>query len=441
MLTPEQAHAYLLSLPRFTEQGASAYKPGLERMHRLLEGMGRPHERFPSVHVAGTNGKGSTASLIAAIGGAAGRRMGLHTSPHLRTVNERMRIDGRCAPDEWLAASAGRFQPLFERVRPSFFEATVALSFLYFAESRVDMAVVEVGLGGRLDATNVLHPLLAVITGIGLDHTDLLGDTVEAIAEEKAGIIKRGAPVLSGVRQEEARRVIERVARERGASYHDLFGGQTVRDVRLLDDGCSFVLQTPVRRYEELFCGLGGVHQAGNAGTAVRAAEMLFPDLTEEAVRTGLREVKERSGLRGRLEVVGREPYVVVDVAHNPEGLEAALRFTRSLPAESGSRLYVLFGLMRDKDVGEMAGMLHRAEATVFAVRLDAERAIPAAEMERVLKEKGVSCGGRGALSDGLAWFRRAARRRDVLLVVGSHQLAADAPGLHPCRSEGVVKD
>ena len=182
-----QWEAYLLTLPRFTTAGASAFRPGLGTMSSMMEALGHPHEAFESVHVAGTNGKGSTASLLAAISAASGRRTGLHTSPHLLRINERLRLNGEPAPDSWLAHAVDRCRPLFDDLRPTFFEATTALAFLYFAECQVDLAIIEVGLGGRLDATNVLVPTLSIITSISLDHTDLLGRSIERLPAKKEG--------------------------------------------------------------------------------------------------------------------------------------------------------------------------------------------------------------------------------------------------------------
>ena len=187
----EECVRFLNKLPAFSSIGAKAYEPGFERILSLMEALGNPHTTFPTIHIAGTNGKGSTASMIAAIATAAGKRTGLHTSPHLLNVNERMRMDGIPAPDEWLAKQVTKYQIVIEKVKPSFFEATVALSLLYFSTMNADLAVIEVGLGGRLDATNIVEPLLAVITNIGYDHTSILGNTLEAIAQEKGGIIKK----------------------------------------------------------------------------------------------------------------------------------------------------------------------------------------------------------------------------------------------------------
>ncbi len=427
---------YLPGLPRFADAGAAAYRPGLERMRRLLAALGEPHRAFPSVHVAGTNGKGSTASFLAAICQAAGLRTGLHTSPHLRDVRERLRVDGRCAPADWFGAAAARLRPHIEAAGASFFEATVALSFLYFAERAVDVAVVEVGLGGRLDATNVLHPLLSIITHVGLDHTDLLGPDTAAIAAEKAGIFKPGAPALSGAADPAAAAVIRARARALGAPLTEL--AAAARWEAAGTDGLRLDLTTPHAAYRALDLGLPGLHQAANAALAVLAAEAVLPGLApsgdlEKAVRAGLREVVKRTGLQGRLQQVGAAPAVFVDVAHNPEGLAAALAYVRSRYPADRHPLTALFGAMADKDAAGMAAALAAAGASVFAVALETPRALPAAEAARLAAEAGCPVLGQGPLAEGLARFHEAASPEAVLLAAGSFHVAAAMPGVGGC--------
>ena len=427
-MTFDEARAYLLALPRYAKYGDAAYHPGLARIEALTDAMGRPHEAFESVHVAGTNGKGSTASMLAAVATATGRRTGLHTSPHLFRLTERLRIGGAPAPDAWLAA-VKRFRPVMDRLAPSFFEAVTALSFLYFAEAGVDLAVVEVGLGGRLDATNVLRPRLCLITHIGHDHGALLGETLPEIAGEKAGIVKPGVPVLAGTDRPEARAVIRATAEERGAPFHDVTEEVRLWDVRPAPDHTAFDVRTPAGTYEDLRVGLPGAHQARNAALALRAAEVLFgvrPDAAE-AVRTGLRDVRRLAGLRGRLEVLHTEPMIVADVAHNADGLAAALAFLRAV-RPAGGRPYVLFGVMRDKDLDRMAPLLAAAGATVFPARLDAERARPVAELAAGLRAHGVALAEPGSVAEGLTRFRARARPEDALLVTGSHLTVAALP-------------
>ncbi|WP_228350188.1 bifunctional folylpolyglutamate synthase/dihydrofolate synthase [Rhodocaloribacter litoris] len=431
-MTIAEAHAYLLALPQFAGRADAAYKPGLERIAALLEAMGRPHEAYPSVHVAGTNGKGSTASMIAAVATAAGRRTGLHTSPHLFRLNERMRLDGVPVPDAWLTGAVARYRTVFEAVGPSFFEATVALSLLYFAEAGAELAVVEVGLGGRLDATNILRPRLAVITPIGLDHTAILGATLPAIAREKAGIIKPGVPVVSGVTQPEVLAVLRDVADRQGAPLHHVPDEVACTTPVLGLDGVTFDARTPVRFYERLHVGLAGAHQRHNAAVALRAAELLLAEVREDPapVYTGLREVRRHAGLRGRLEVLQEAPRIVADVAHNADGLAVALAFLQAT-RPPGGRLFALFGVMRDKDVPPMADAFAAHDVLVYPVSSGGARALPARELRALLRARGV----RVALPEapdtvpaGLAWFRRRATERDALLVTGSHQTVTGLP-------------
>src|SRR5690606_11261169 len=248
----------------------------------------------------------STASMTAAMATAAGWRVGLHTSPHLFDVAERLRLDGTPAPHAWIADAVARYRTDFARIEPSFFEATVALSFRYFADEGVDLAVVEVGLGGRLDATNVLTPRACGITTLGLDHTDLLGDTLEAIAREKAGIAKPGVPLLTSAAQPEALAAIRETAEAAGATV------EVVHDtVRVEETPDGLTVHTPRRTYERLVLGLAGAHQIDNAKLAVRLAEIAVPGLSAEAARLGLAEVTHLSGLRGRGEVWSTHPRIV----------------------------------------------------------------------------------------------------------------------------------
>ena len=319
----------LLALPRFADAGAAAYTPGLDRMCALLAAMGNPERTVPALHVAGTNGKGSTASFAASIAQAAGVRVGLHTSPHLLHVGERMRIDGVPASDSWLDDAVERHADLFARVGPSFFEATTALAFLRFAEAGVDLAVIEVGLGGRLDATNVITPVVSLITSIGLDHTDLLGDTLAAIAREKAGIAKPGVPLLhslprtrsGAVAQNEAVASLEQTARDAGAPVEAV--RETCRVEIESPVPLVIHLETPRADYGRVAVGLPGAHGAWNAALAVRACEIAVAGLTPAAVADGLRSVSARTGLRGRGE--DAEPGIVLDVAHNDDGWRVAL--------------------------------------------------------------------------------------------------------------------
>jgi dihydrofolate synthase/folylpolyglutamate synthase len=381
--------------------------------------MGRPDQAFPSVHVAGTNGKGSTASLAASIASAAGLRVGLHTSPHLVALGERMRVGGLPATDAWIAEATERHASLFARVGPSFFEATTALSFLRFAEAAVDLAVVEVGLGGRLDATNVLTPVMSVVTSVGLDHTDLLGETLAEIAREKAGIAKRGVPLLHAVEDASARGAIEATARAAGASVEAV--RETCRAAFTAPDGVH--LATPAVEYGRVRIGLPGAHQAWNVALAVRAAEIAVPGLTTAAVDSGLMNVAHLSGLRGRGEHVGGG--IVLDVAHNADGWRVAL--AAAAPARP-ARLFALVGVMADKDAAALAQRLAEACAVALPVALPGDRALGRTALADALRAGGVTVEDAGpSVAHALAWFHAHRRPGDVLLVTGSHVTVAEA--------------
>jgi len=421
---------YLLGLPQYANDGAPAQKPGLERMEQLMAEMGAPHETIRTVHVAGTNGKGSVSSMIAAVTAAAGLRTGLHTSPHLTHVEQRMRVDGTPAPREWLVEALDRYRPLFDRVAPSFFEATVALSFRYFADQTVDLAVVEVGLGGRLDATNVLSPALSLITNVDLDHTDLLGDTIASIAREKAGIIKPQTPVLSGAEQDAARRVIAEIAAERDAPLHELRAETFWRAPHSDLSGSVMDLDTPLRAYDRLRVALPGAHQQINAALAVRAAELVVPAVhaTAEPVHDGLRDVASLTGFRGRLDVLRQEPLVVVDVGHNPAGIEAGLRTLDRELTRRGGTLYVGFNAVRGKQLPAVARLLAARDAHVVPVPVDTPRALSPTEISDTLRTHGVTVLDARPLATLLEDFPRRAQSGDVLLLTGSHKMVELLP-------------
>jgi len=422
----------LHTLPRFGGTADAAFKPGLDRMRALLDAMDLPHEAFRSVHVAGTNGKGSTASMIASIATSSGINTGLHTSPELLHVTDLMRVNGTPASTEWLDESVRRYEAAIREVEPSFFEASVALSFLHFAERGVDLAVVEVGLGGRLDATNVLSPDVCVITSIDLEHTALLGDTLAAIAREKASIIKPGTPCITGVGQPEALAVTRDVAAENDAPLHVL-DEEVSWDVERTGIGGSVLdLRTPLRRLRGLRVALPGAHQHRNAALAVRAAELVLPEADDAPVRTGLADVRRLAGLRGRLEVVGDDPLILTDTAHNPSSLEATLRAVSTALHEDRDRawsgqLWIALGLLKDKDLTGVVRELAAADAVagVWPLRLDTDRARPAEDTAGACRDTRLSVREPTAPAGAVQAFREAAAPGDALLATGSHAVVA----------------
>ena len=430
---PDDALNLLLNRPQYANVADDAYAPGLDRMRRLVDGMGNPHEALRAVHIAGTNGKGSTAAMTAALATAAGLRTGLHTSPHLTHVAQRMRVDGTPAPTDWLAETLGAHRALIDEVQPSFFELAVALTFRYFAEQDVDLAVIEVGLGGRLDSTNVLSPALSVITHVGLDHTDMLGDTLDAIAREKAGIIKPGTPALSAVTPDEARAAIADVAAAQDAPLHRLDDEATWTTHRSDLTGSVFTLDTPARRYDRLSLSLAAAHQQRNAALAVRAAELTFLSGTDDeaadaAVRNGLGDVRGHTGFHGRLDVLQEAPLIVVDVGHNPPAIAATLDTVAPVVAGRGGTLHVCLNAVRGKRLDETARLLADHEAVVTPIPIDTKRALPPDEIAERLRAQDVTTRSPQPLADALDEFERTAATTDGLLLTGSHKLVDVLP-------------
>ncbi|HEY6066057.1 MAG TPA: Mur ligase family protein [Thermoanaerobaculia bacterium] len=371
----------LPALARLDALAPRGMKLGLAAIDAVCERLGRPEQTVPSVLVAGTNGKGSVAATMSAIAAAAGVRAGLYTSPHLTRVNERLRIAETDVSDEELDARLG---PVFRaadaapEVPLTYFEALTAAAFVAFAESRVELGIFEVGLGGRFDATNVAPAKLSVVTSIGLDHVEELGPTVESIAREKAGVFRSGRPALVGACVDGARRTLGEAARQTGAVLHDAARELTVSDVATSLDGTRFRLSTPLGRYE-LATPLPGAHQAANAALAARAAELFgedLPAIPTRAIAPGV----SRTRWPGRLErftVAGRT--VLLDGCHNAQAAQALADFLRD--ADLAGRAVLVFGAMADKDVESMAAILFPSVAAVRLVTASNPRAATAEEL------------------------------------------------------------
>ena len=409
----------LHALPRYAGTNDESYKPGLDRMHALCEALAIPVADLPTLHIAGTNGKGSTAAMSAAIAQAAGYRVGLHTSPHLWSVAERMCVDGTPIPEDTLRAMIADAQPAFERIEPSFFEATVALSLQYFAREAVDLAVVEVGLGGRLDATNVVAAEVAVITSIALEHTALLGDTEAKIAQEKGGIMRTGQPVVLGPLSNEAGSALHKQASACGAVLH-----RTAVTTRWNEARRTLI--TPRACYTVPGLDLPGGHQKQNAACAVRALE-LHPavSLPPDAVASGLGAVRAYAGLHGRMERLATHPPIWIDVAHNPAGLAAACE---ALPRCPGHCIVAL-GVMRDKPLGGLLDVLaDRGIDTVWPVEVSTDRALPAQALADACHDRGWTTRSPSSLTDHVDHFQQTASPEDLMLVTGSHYTVGALP-------------
>ena len=386
-MTYAQTIDYLYaSQPAFHLVGASAYKPGLDNTYRLMAHLGNPHERLRAVHVAGTNGKGSTSHLIAAALQAQGYKVGLFTSPHLVDFRERIRISGEMIPEETVVQFVANHRAFLDELRPSFFETTMALAFWYFAQQQVDIAVVEVGLGGRLDSTNILTPLLSVITNIGIDHTEFLGDTLTQIAGEKAGIMKPHVPCVIGETHPETQEVFL----ARAGACEILGAGLETTDCRLwFADQCGYMRKRRLKEAPE--CQLQGVYQDKNQQTAFVALQVLRNicgiELSKESIAKGFAEVCTLTGLRGRWEVLSHSPLTICDTGHNGHGIRYVAEQLSSLIASSPNslsphRLHIILGMVNDKDIDTVLALLP-TEAVYYFTQPATSRALPAEELLR----------------------------------------------------------
>ncbi len=425
-MTYQEAVDYLDSLAQF------GWKLDLARIERLCALADHPERRFPAVLVGGSAGKGSTCGFLSAILQAAGLRSGTAPKPHLHTHRERVQVDGELISAEQFAAIMERIVPLSARVTeeegsPTVFEVMTLLSFLHFAESGVDRAVIEVGLGGRFDATNVLPADLSIITMIGLDHTDRLGDTVEQIAFEKAGIIKPGRRLVTGA-SGGALEVIEAVARERAAEIWRLHREIRYGNVRAGRYGSTFDLETPLGFLADLQVAMTGEHQVHNASLAAAAALWLRDahiGLDEASVRTGL----ERTRVPGRLEVVGERPLVLVDAAHSPDRAEALAASLRDLylPEQPGARLILVIGCSTGHAPEVVVSRLAPLAAELIATRSRHPAAIPTSEIAASARTTGVPVTEIEPVAAALNHARSLARPEDIVLVTGSLFVAGEA--------------
>ena len=418
----QQTIEYLYaSQPAFHLVGATAYKPGLDNTYRLMAHLGNPHTLLPAVHIAGTNGKGSTSHLIAAALQAQGYRVGLFTSPHLVDFRERIRISGEMIPEEEVVRFVAANRAFLDEIRPSFFETTMALAFWYFAEQKVDIAVIEVGLGGRLDSTNILTPLLSVITNIGIDHTEFLGNTLAEIAAEKAGIIKQHTPCVIGETHPETQAVFLNRARE-----CDILGdGLETTNCRLwFADQCGFMRK---RRLKEApNCQLKGIYQDKNQQTAFVALQVLRNicgiALSKDAIAHGFAQVSTLTGLRGRWEVLSQQPLTICDTGHNTGGIKYIVEQLSNI---SYNRLHMVIGMVNDKDIRGVLSMLPK-HATYYFTKASVNRALHENEVQRLANEAGLEGNTYPNVEEALKASLDAAHPDDFVFVGGSTFIVAD---------------
>ncbi len=415
---------YLYSrLPMYQRLGSSAYKEGLDNSLALDRYLDFPHRKYKTIHVGGTNGKGSTSHTLSAILQSAGYKVGLYTSPHLTDFRERIRVNGEMIGKEYVTNFVERHREFTEALSPSFFELTMMMAFCYFADSEVDVAVIEVGLGGRLDSTNIIRPDVSVITNISFDHVQFLGDTLPKIAAEKAGIIKPGVPVVVGEAGEEIRSVFVEKAKQENASIVFTEDENPILSAVTGNDGGWFY-QTG--RFGSFRGELGGYCQEKNAATILKTIEVLIQlgyRIDNEAVVNGFDRVVQLTGLCGRWQILGNSPRIICDTGHNEAGIEYIVK---QLSQQQYEKLHVVFGVVNDKDINKILALLPK-HAHYYFTRADIPRALPGDE----LCQKAIVYNLKGDtfpdVAKAIAQARNNASANDLIFIGGSTFVVADA--------------
>ncbi|SHM85829.1 dihydrofolate synthase / folylpolyglutamate synthase [Cyclobacterium lianum] len=418
------------ALPMFQRVGATAFKKDLSNTLQLCARLGKPQENFKSIHIAGTNGKGSSAHALAAVLQQAGYKTGLYTSPHLKSFRERIRINGIEIPEADVTAFVARHKAYLSELKPSFFEMTVALAFDYFSREKVDYAVIETGMGGRFDSTNVIRPILSLITNIGMDHTQFLGDTLEKIAFEKAGIIKSGVPVVIGETHRLTAPVFREKAEECGASICFADQSFTVTSLGLRRGGdkqhrAVYQIHPALSGLNEIAIDLMGNYQLKNLPAVLKALETLQEvglDIRAEHILSGLAEIRQKTGLKGRWQIIGEDPLTICDTGHNADGFRSILSQLKEMGPQ---RLFMVLGMVEDKDHEQILSMLPKHAEYVFC-QADQPRSLPAQSLLEKCEKFGLAGRCIPDVNEALAYARKAAAAGDVVFVGGSTFVVAE---------------
>ena len=426
-MTYSETLDYLYSrLPMFTRIGAAAMKKDLHNTIVMCENLGNPQDKFKTIHVGGTNGKGSTSHMLAAVLQKAGYKTGLYTSPHLKDFRERIRVNGEMITQEYVVDFTAHEKDLIESISPSFFEVTVAMAFAYFADENVDVAIIEVGLGGRKDSTNIIHPELSVITNISFDHTNLLGNTLQEIACQKAGIIKPGVPAVIGERQEEIAQVFIDEATETSSKL--VFAGSELHVRDTVREGLQLrtsVYQQDTCLFKDLKLDLTGFYQLKNVLTVIQSVITLNQNgfnISDEAIYSGLAHTVQITGLQGRWQTIGENPLIICDTGHNIAGIQEVLE---NIEATKHHNLHVVIGMLSDKDITSVLELLP-VHAKYYFCQPDLERAMPATE----LAEKAAKFMLQGPVFETVTLALNAAKKiaeaDDLIFVGGSTFVVAE---------------
>ncbi|MCC5917117.1 MAG: bifunctional folylpolyglutamate synthase/dihydrofolate synthase [Cryomorphaceae bacterium] len=401
-MTYQAATEWLFAqLPMFQRQGKTAFKPGLDRIRSLCSYLNHPESKIPAIHIGGTNGKGSLSHILASILQTHGLKTGLYTSPHLVDFRERIRINGEVISEKAVIQFTQNFRNSWTSEMPSFFELGVAMALDYFAKESVDVAIIEVGMGGRLDATSVVHPILTAITNIGLDHTQYLGDTRALIAAEKAAIARAGVPMILGEPDDEILPVFEKTCQQTGAPLH--VTSNTLVPTHWQTD-------------------LGGHYQKMNLRTLKKIIEHLPFSLSDNTITSGLKNVVKNTGLRGRWEIAGQKPTVILDTAHNAEGLKYTMQQLSEMP--EGTR-HIVFGVVADKDLDKIITLLPR-NAFYYLCAPDVPRALKVDELGNIFQKNHLNFSILQTVESAYLTAKNKAKINDIIYIGGSTFVVSD---------------
>jgi len=416
-------------LPMFHRIGPAAYKPNLDNTIALCDLLGNPQNNFRSIHIAGTNGKGSVSHMLASILQNTGLRTGLYTSPHLCDFRERIRVNGKKISKSYTCAFTNRYQSEFENLQPSFFEVAVGLAFQYFKDQQVDVAVIETGLGGRLDSTNIITPVLSIITNVTFDHMQLLGNTIEKIATEKAGIIKPGVPVIIGETQKEIRKLFSGKADQEKSVIAFADQVYSAENIHIAGNRSRKLVMDVFRKNERfirhLSSSLSGLYQVKNIVTVMTACEVLNGNgfyISHENIRTGIRDVVRQTGLNGRWQILSRRPLTICDTGHNEGGLKEVLKQIDTTPHD---HLHFVFGMVNDKPLNKILNMLPR-QATYYFCKANIPRGLDAVELARAARRFGLNGNSYTSVKSAFSAARETATASDLIFIGGRTFIVAE---------------
>lgn len=422
----ETLHYLFTRLPMFSRIGAAAYKKDLNNTIALCEFLENPHQKFKSIHIAGTNGKGSISHMLAAILQTAGYKTGLYTSPHLKDFRERIKVNGEMVSEQFVIDFTDKIKPVAEKTEPSFFELTVAMAFEYFAEQQVDIAIVETGLGGRLDSTNIVTPELSIISNIGMDHMNILGETLEKIAEEKAGIIKEKIPVIIGEIVPDTFPVFEKKAKEKNAPMIIASSERQVTDWRWEKNYLFVSVGDPHHASHKTYqLDLPGIYQAKNLLSVLEACNQLREkqwNITDNHIHEALKQVKKITGLHGRWEILHHSPFVVVDVAHNEDGIK---QLVQQIELTEHRNLHIVMGVVRDKEIENVLHLLPK-HATYYFTRAQIPRALTPEELQEQAARHGLKGNTYSTVNTALYAASLKAKAKDMIIICGSIFVAGE---------------